>query len=30
MAIGAILVTNDKAFSQVNDLGKIENWAVDL
>ncbi|MGA2539272.1 MAG: PIN domain-containing protein, partial [Terracidiphilus sp.] len=30
VAIGAVLVTNDKAFLQVNDLGKTENWAFDL
>jgi tRNA(fMet)-specific endonuclease VapC len=30
LAIGAVLVTNDKAFLQVNDLDKMENWALDL
>jgi tRNA(fMet)-specific endonuclease VapC len=30
LALGAILVTNDKAFQQVADLPGIENWASDL
>ncbi len=30
IATGAILVTNDKAFSQVDDLGATVNWATDL
>jgi tRNA(fMet)-specific endonuclease VapC len=30
LATGAVLVTNDKAFLQVNDLDKMENWALDL
>jgi tRNA(fMet)-specific endonuclease VapC len=30
LAIGAVLVTNDKAFLQVNFLDKMENWALDL
>ena len=30
LAIGAVLVPNDKAFLQVNDLDKMENWALDL
>lgn len=29
-ATGAILVTNDKAFSQVDDLHATVNWATDL
>ena len=30
LAIGAVLVTNDKAFLRINELDKIENWALDL
>jgi tRNA(fMet)-specific endonuclease VapC len=30
IAIGATLVTNDKAFSRVPDLPATENWATDL
>lgn len=30
IAIGAILVTNNKAFQQVESLPGIENWAKDL
>ena len=30
LAIGAVLVTNDKAFLRVNELDKMENWALDL
>jgi tRNA(fMet)-specific endonuclease VapC len=30
IALGAILVTNDKAFHQVPDLLRVENWATDL
>jgi len=30
ISLGAILVTNDKAFHQVPDLLSIENWATDL
>ncbi len=30
IAVGSILVTNDKAFTQVNDLPGIVNWATDL
>lgn len=30
IALGAILVTNDKAFLQVPDLLGVENWATDL
>jgi tRNA(fMet)-specific endonuclease VapC len=30
ISLGAILVTNDKAFHQVPDLIGIENWASDL
>ena len=30
IALGAILVTNDKAFHQVPDLPGVENWATDL
>jgi tRNA(fMet)-specific endonuclease VapC len=30
VALGAILVTNDKAFHQVPDLAAVENWATDL
>ncbi len=30
IALGAILVTNDKAFHQVPDLLGVENWATDL
>jgi len=30
VATGAVLVTSDKAFSQVADLHGIENWATDL
>ena len=29
VSVGAILVTNDKAFSQVADLSGILNWATD-
>jgi tRNA(fMet)-specific endonuclease VapC len=28
IAVGAVLVTNDKAFSSVADLPKIVNWAT--
>ena len=30
IALGAVMVTNDKAFHQVPDLVGIENWATDL
>ncbi len=30
VATGAVLVTNDKAFAQVEDLGASVNWATDL
>lgn len=30
IAVGAVLVTNDKAFSSVADLPKTVNWATDL
>ncbi len=30
VSLGAILVTNDKAFYRVPDLVAIENWATDL
>ncbi len=30
IAVGAVLVTNDRAFGQVNDLPNIVNWATDL
>ena len=30
IAVGAVLVTNDKAFKQVDDLPDIVNWATDL
>jgi tRNA(fMet)-specific endonuclease VapC len=30
IAIGAVLITNDKAFHQVPDLLGVENWATDL
>jgi tRNA(fMet)-specific endonuclease VapC len=30
IATGAVLVTNDKAFAQVEDLHATENWATDL
>ncbi len=30
ISLGAVLVTNDKAFHQVPDLVGIENWATDL
>lgn len=30
LSLGAILVTNDKAFHQVPGLADIENWAIDL
>ena len=30
ISLGAILVTNDKAFHHVPDLSGIENWASDL
>ncbi len=30
ISLGAILVTNDKAFHQVPELPGVENWAVDL
>ena len=29
VSVGAILVTNDKAFSHVADLSAILNWATD-
>jgi len=30
VAAGAVLVTNDRAFEQVDDLGQTANWATDL
>jgi tRNA(fMet)-specific endonuclease VapC len=30
VAVGAVLVTNDKAFLRVADLGKTVNWATDV
>jgi tRNA(fMet)-specific endonuclease VapC len=30
IAIGGVLVTNDKSFAQVPDLGGTVNWATDL
>ena len=30
VAIGAVLVTNDRAFAQVDDLHATANWATDL
>ena len=30
VAVGAVLVTNDKAFRHVADLGKTVNWATDV
>ena len=30
IAVGAILITNDKAFAHVADLASITNWATDL
>jgi tRNA(fMet)-specific endonuclease VapC len=30
VALGAILITNDKTFRYVSDLVAIENWATDL
>jgi len=30
ISLGAVLITNDKAFHQVPDLPGIENWATDL
>jgi tRNA(fMet)-specific endonuclease VapC len=30
ISLGAVLVTNDKAFRQVPDLMGVENWATDL
>ncbi len=30
VAIGAVVVTNDRAFQQVDSLVGIENWATDL
>ena len=30
ISLGAVLVTNDKAFHQVPDLLSVENWATDL
>ena len=30
ISLGAILVTNDRAFHQVPDLLGVENWATDL
>jgi tRNA(fMet)-specific endonuclease VapC len=30
ISLGAVLVTNDKAFHQVPDLQGVENWATDL
>jgi tRNA(fMet)-specific endonuclease VapC len=30
IALGAVLVTNDRAFHQVPDLLGVENWATDL
>jgi len=30
IAVGAVLVTNDKAFKHVADLGETVNWATDV
>ena len=30
VSVGAVLVTNDKAFLRVDDLHATENWAKDL
>lgn len=30
VAVGAVFVTNDQAFSQISDFVKIVNWAIDL
>ena len=30
ISLGAVMVTNDKAFDQVPDLLAVENWAIDL
>jgi tRNA(fMet)-specific endonuclease VapC len=30
IALGAVLVTNDKAFHHVSDLIGVKNWATDL
>ena len=30
VALGAVLVTNDRAFKRVADLGKTANWATDV
>jgi tRNA(fMet)-specific endonuclease VapC len=30
IAVGAVLVTNDKAFARMEDLHATENWATDL
>ena len=30
IALGAVLVTNEKAFHQVADLPEVDNWATDL
>jgi tRNA(fMet)-specific endonuclease VapC len=30
VSVGAVLVTNDKAFQHVDDLHATENWAMDL
>ena len=30
ISLGAVMVTNDKAFHQVPDLLAVENWAIDL
>ena len=30
VALGAILVTNDRAFLQIPNLPGLENWATDL
>ena len=30
MVTGAMLVTNDRAFAQVDDLRAIVNWATDM
>ena len=30
ISLGAVMVTNDRAFRQVPDLLSVENWAIDL
>jgi tRNA(fMet)-specific endonuclease VapC len=30
VAVGAVLVTNDQAFGQVESIERVENWATDL